>query len=63
MSLIGSYSFLSCPSCGELIMPSGIQIGKEPEFWITECSHCRKKIEVRRDFVTGKLIAKKVRPS
>jgi len=49
--------------CGEMIMPYGTQIRKEPEFWTVECSHCKKMIEVRRDPASGKLIAKKARPS
>ena len=63
MSLSAGLVLIACPMCGELIMPGGVQIGKEPEFWTTECSHCQKIIEVQPDPVTGKLMAKEAKPS
>jgi DNA-directed RNA polymerase subunit RPC12/RpoP len=62
-SFSGGFALIACPVCGEMIMPGGMQIGKEPEFWTTKCSHCKKTIEVRRDLSSGKLITKKARPS
>lgn len=63
MSLSASFALIVCPMCGEMIMPGGMQFGKEPELWTTECSHCRKTSEVRRDPTSGKLIARKIKPS
>jgi DNA-directed RNA polymerase subunit M/transcription elongation factor TFIIS len=63
LSFSFSFALIACPACGEMIMPYGTQIGKDPEFWTTQCPHCKKMIEVRRDSVSGKLIAKKAKPS
>lgn len=63
MSFSASFTLIACPMCGEMIMPYGTQVGKEPELWTTICSYCKKTIEVRRDPASGKLIAKKARPN
>jgi hypothetical protein len=63
MSFSFGFTFLACPECGESIMPAGMQIGKEPDHLTAKCDHCKKTIEVTRDPITGKLVAKKVVPS
>jgi DNA-directed RNA polymerase subunit M/transcription elongation factor TFIIS len=63
MSFSFGFTFIPCPLCGEMIMPTETQVGKEPDLLTAKCDYCKNTIEVRRDPVTGKLIAKKSRPS
>jgi len=63
MSFSFGFTLIACPMCGKLIMPFGLQFGSEPDLLTVKCDHCKKTIEVQRDPVTGKPIAKKARPS
>lgn len=63
MGLTGSLTLIDCPMCGEAIIPTGLWVDEEPEYWALKCPRCQKMIEVRRDPVSGKLISKKVNPS
>jgi hypothetical protein len=63
MSFSASFSFITCPSCGEPIMPYGTQVGKQPEHLTTTCASCKKVVEMKRDPRTGKMKSKVARPA
>jgi len=63
MSFSLSFSYIACPSCGEPILPSGTQFGKEPEHLTRTCDICKKVIEVKRDPASGKMVAKVAQPA